>query len=81
MEFLLKATNMKVLGEGWPKDDFEARILPTIDQMTQERGWIINSYAQLEYLAADLVVKCRKFETYGALNRLPLPFGIDNRIS
>lgn len=53
---------MKVVGHGWDMDEFHQRILPVLEKMTLERGWIINSYAQIEFVAADLIVKCRVFE-------------------
>lgn len=70
----------KVIEEGWDERDFHERFLPILEGMTRDRGWIVNSYAQLEFLAADLIVKCRSIEEYAELNAKALPFGIDNRI-
>jgi hypothetical protein len=37
-----------------------------IKEGTHHRGWIANSYAQLEFLLGDLVVRCREFPEYAA---------------
>ena len=31
---------------------------------TEHRGWISNSFAQVEYLLGDLIVRCRQFPEY-----------------
>lgn len=72
---------MKVLGKGWDRADFEERFLPVIHRMIEDRGWILNSYAQLEFLAADLIVKSRKFREYKELLDKPVDFGIANRVA
>jgi hypothetical protein len=73
------ATNrMKVLGEGWDEADFHQRFAPIIDEMIAQRGWVINSYAQVEFLFADLIVKLRKFPECD--DGKPVAFGIDGRV-
>lgn len=42
----------------------EAEIIAFIEQATLERGWISNSYAQVEYLLGDLILRCRQFPEY-----------------
>jgi hypothetical protein len=66
--------------KSWDTEEFEQRIRPLIDQMMNQRAWIMNGYSQLEFLLADLIVKARRFDEYADLNKLQLPFGIDNRI-
>lgn len=76
----VKPAPFNTVDRGWDERDFQERFLPILESMTRDRGWIINSYAQLEFLAADLIVKCRAFEDYAELNEKQLPFGIDGRI-
>ncbi|MBS0360262.1 MAG: hypothetical protein JSR98_02685 [Proteobacteria bacterium] len=71
---------MKVIGSGWDREDFEKRFLPVIRGMMEDRGWIANSFAQIEFLAADIVVKARKFPEYEELLAKPVDFGIGNRV-
>jgi hypothetical protein len=35
-----------------------------IEEATHHRGWISNSYAQIEYLLGDLIIRCRQFPEY-----------------
>jgi hypothetical protein len=35
-----------------------------ITACTTERGWIANSFAQIEFLLGDLIVRCRQFPEY-----------------
>lgn len=44
----------------------EAEIHAIIEQAMQHRGWIANSYAQIEYLLGDLIGRCREFPDYAA---------------
>ena len=37
-----------------------------IEKGTLCRGWISNSYAQIEFLLGDLIVRCRQFPSYDA---------------
>ncbi|WP_070152621.1 hypothetical protein [Sphingobium phenoxybenzoativorans] len=37
-----------------------------IEDLTRMRGWISNSYAQIEYLLGDLILRCRAFPEYTA---------------
>lgn len=41
-----------------------AEIVAFIEVATAHRGWISNSYAQVEYLLGNLIVRCRQFEQY-----------------
>lgn len=41
------------------------QIVAVIEEATRLRGWISNSYAQVEYLLGDLIVRCRQFPEYG----------------
>ncbi|MBT2187215.1 hypothetical protein [Sphingobium nicotianae] len=42
----------------------ETKIKAIIEQGTHHRGWISNSYAQIEYLLGDLIMRCRVFPEY-----------------
>ncbi|ATP18289.1 MULTISPECIES: hypothetical protein [Sphingobium] len=42
----------------------EAQIQAIIEQAMHHRGWIANSYAQVEYLLGDLIGRCRQFPEY-----------------
>ncbi len=42
----------------------QAEIIETIEQATGHRGWISNSYAQVEFLLGDLIMRCRQFPEY-----------------
>ncbi|WP_313437252.1 hypothetical protein [Novosphingobium sp.] len=44
----------------------EAQIKEFAEMGMSERGWISNSYAQIEYLLGDLIVHCREFPVYNA---------------
>jgi hypothetical protein len=59
----------------------EAEVRAIIDTMTQDRGFIINSFAQVECLLADLIDQCRSQEAYEDLSGKPIPFGADNRVA
>jgi hypothetical protein len=41
------------------------QIVAVIEEATSLRGWISNSYAQVEYLLGDLIMRCRQFPEYG----------------
>jgi hypothetical protein len=71
---------MEVLGHGWERQDFETRFAPVISQMMEDRGWIMNCFAQIEFLAADIAVKARRFAEYAELLARPVDFGIGNRV-
>lgn len=58
-------------------DDPRARL---ITEMVQDLGWCINSYSQLEYLAADMLWIAWDLPEYLHLNR-PLSQGLDGRIA
>jgi hypothetical protein len=70
---------MNIVGHGWDEKDFRERFAPIIEQMTCDRGWIVNCYAQVEFLIADIIVKSRKFPEYQHLIAGPVPFGINRR--
>ncbi|KMS59985.1 hypothetical protein V474_07785 [Novosphingobium barchaimii LL02] len=42
----------------------EEQLKEFAEQGMSERGWIANSYAQIEYLLGDLIVHCREFPLY-----------------
>ena len=39
-------------------------IIALIEESTHHRGWISNSYAQVEFLLGDLIWRCRAFPEY-----------------
>jgi hypothetical protein len=42
----------------------QVEIIAIIEEATHQRGWISNSYAQVEYLLGDLIIRCRQFPQY-----------------
>lgn len=42
----------------------KAEMTAMIEKAAHLRGWISNSYAQVEYLLGDLVVRCREFSEF-----------------
>lgn len=44
----------------------QAEIVAIIEEATHHRGWISNSYAQVEFLLGDLIMRCRQFPEYAA---------------
>lgn len=58
-----------------------AQIEAIIRGMTEDRGFVINSFAQIECLLADLIDQCRGFGDYAALNDKPIPFSAGNRVA
>jgi hypothetical protein len=42
----------------------QAEIVAIIEEATHHRGWISNSYAQIEFLLGDLIMRCRLFPEY-----------------
>lgn len=42
----------------------QSEIEAIIEEATHHRGWISNSYAQVEYLLGDLIIRCRQFPEY-----------------
>lgn len=55
-------------------------VIQAIEESAEHRGYIINSFAQVEFLLADFVVKCRRFAEYEELTRT-LPYGVDKRVA
>jgi hypothetical protein len=53
----------------------------TIREMTEARGFVINSFTQIECLLADLIDQCRDLTQYEELSHKPIPFGVDNRVA
>lgn len=51
-----------------------------IDQMQNDRGWIVNSFAQVEFLLADTVVRCRAFGDYAEM-AAKIPYRLDQRVT
>lgn len=50
-----------------------------IIEMQAHRGWIVNSFAQVEFMMADMVVRCRAFPEYAELSET-LPYRLDTRV-
>lgn len=47
-----------------------------MDRIQRDRGWIVNSYAQLEYLIRDLLIRARDLPAYAsALDTVPFDPG------
>lgn len=59
------------LPEGWQEQLEDAQRL---------RGWIVNSFAQVEFLLGDLILRCREFPAYEEHTRT-LPHGASDRIA
>ena len=57
----------------------EEEIKAVMCAMTCDRGFIINSFSQVECLLADLIDQCRQFGEYEGLTRV-IPFSADNRV-
>lgn len=51
-----------------------------IGAMTADRGWIVNAFAQVEYLLADTVVRCGSLPEYAEANTT-LPYRLDQRVT
>lgn len=51
-----------------------------LDEFQRMRGWIVNSFAQVEYILADLVVRCRQFPEYQSLTG-EFPYRVETRIA
>lgn len=56
---------MERLTSSGPTNDHKAMI----GRAMEARGWIINSYSQVEYLLADAVARCRGFSEYESLTK------------
>lgn len=54
-------------------------IVQAVESSHAWRGAIVNSYAQIEFLLADLVSRCRMFPQYDAATAR-LPFGANQRV-
>lgn len=50
-----------------------------ISSMTSDRGWIVNAFAQVEYLLADTVVRCGELAIYAGADT-SLPYRLDQRV-
>lgn len=50
-----------------------------IDEGQRLRGWIANSYAQIEYLLGDLIFRCRAFSEYN-LHTKTMPHDANSRV-
>lgn len=51
-----------------------------IEDSARSRGWIVNLYAHLEFMLADLALKVEPFEAYAAVPK-GLPFRFDSRVA
>lgn len=56
------------------------QIKQIINDMTMDRGFVINSFAQIECLLADLIDQCRQFDAYTDLTKV-IPFSANNRVA
>jgi hypothetical protein len=43
---------------------------PLIEEMQRLRGWIANSYAQVEYLLGDMIIRAREWPVYDAQTKV-----------
>ncbi len=59
----------------------ERDITSAIAEFNSDRGWIINSFSQVECRLADLIIQCQGIADYEELNQLPLPMGVGSRIT
>jgi hypothetical protein len=59
----------------------EQQIAEAIEAMTLDRGFIINSFAQIECRLADLIDQSQQFEDYAEINKQQLPFGVGGRVA
>lgn len=55
------------------------QIKKIISDMTMDRGFVINSFAQIECLWADLVDQCRQFKEYAEITKI-IPFSPNSRV-
>jgi hypothetical protein len=60
-------------------DRFDDAHIAAINSLTNDRGWIVNCYAQVEFLIADLVVRCREFDEYAEFTAT-LPYKLAGRV-
>ena len=44
--------------------DISEAIRNELEEGQRLRGWIVNAYAQVEYLLGDLILRCRAFPEY-----------------
>lgn len=59
----------------------EAQIIAAIEEMTLHRGWIINSFSQVECRLADLINQCQKFPEYEEISSKQLPMSATKRVA
>ena len=59
---------------------FEAQHVEAINGMIADRGWIVNAFAQVEYLLADTVVRCAALAEYSQVDT-SLPYRLDKRVA
>ncbi|RYF09738.1 MAG: hypothetical protein EOO77_23105 [Oxalobacteraceae bacterium] len=50
-----------------------------LEEALRLRGWLVNSFAQVEYLLGDLILQCQKFPCYDEHTKT-LPHGANTRI-
>lgn len=63
-----------------PGGGFDARHVDAINRMISDRGWIVNAFAQVEYLLADTVVRCSTLDQYREVDT-SLPYRLDQRVA
>ena len=54
-------------------------MIAEIEEGQRLRGWITNSYAQIEFLLGDLILRCRSFHQY-ELHTKTMPHGGSSRV-
>jgi hypothetical protein len=63
-----------------PDLEVPAGVEAFLEESARSRGWIVNLYAQLEFMLADLALKVELFDAYAAVPR-GLPFRFDSRVT
>jgi hypothetical protein len=61
-------------------DDVSPSVTASINEAIKDRGWIINSFAQVEFLLGDLIVRSRRYPEYEELTTA-MPWSLDGRIA
>jgi hypothetical protein len=53
-----------------------SQTIAVLEQATHSRGWIVQSFSQVEFMLGDFIRKCRKIEGYERFaDKPPRPFG------
>ncbi|MGR4862977.1 hypothetical protein [Caulobacter sp. LARHSG274] len=62
------------------EENLVQRFKPLIEECQQLRGWLINSFAQVEFLLGDIVCRAWELPEFVSLRR-PIPMGVGNRLA